>query len=467
MSQWDERIRDHAVWQQMGLLGPAIDQAIPLSQLDAVGLAGLERVRAALAFIGKRLAATDPLIAFPAPFDAIASLLSQAREAIQAFTGGRDASGVANANTAVDSALGEVMKVPTLETPEELGALARSAIASRADFERQLKEAQEFRQQSTIEANRLKESFGELSNAFQREREQLTQVVSDHQRQFSEGQEKRNQEFATTLASSQQELTRLTSEHQAQFSAGQDQRSTQFVAVSSQQENSFKEMLETFRSTLSDRDAVFAKDEAELRSASAQKTEDLHQEYAAKSQKLLSEIESDKLRVEKLVGVIGNLGVTSGYLRAANHARRTMWMWQSITVAAMISLSFMAYKTLYLLSDDKGAFNWGGFAGRVVFLASLGVIAAYAGTQADKLFNSERRNRRLALELEAIGPYLAPLPTDEQNKFRVQIGEKSFGQEEIIAAAGEKSPATLFALANSKEGKQLLELLVELVKKIK
>ena len=61
MSQWDERIRDHTVWQQMSSLGPAIDQAIPISHLDPVALAGLERVRAALAFIGKRLAGADPL----------------------------------------------------------------------------------------------------------------------------------------------------------------------------------------------------------------------------------------------------------------------------------------------------------------------------------------------------------------------------------------------------------------------
>jgi hypothetical protein len=359
------------------------------------------------------------------------------------------------------------MRVPTLTTPEELGALARSATASRIDFESQLKEARESEKQNRADADRLKENFGELSNIFQREREQLTQVVNDHQRQFSEGQEKRNQEFSTALLNAQQELARVTSEHQAQFSAGQDHRGSEFVSASNQQNNSFKEMIETFRTTLSEHDAAFTKHEAELRKDSAQKTDELRQEYAAKSQKILEAIESDKVRVEKLVGVIGNLGVTSGYLRAANHARHTMWMWQTITIAAMVSLSYMAYKTLYLLSEEKGGFNWDGFAGRVIFLASLGVIAAYAGTQADKLFNSERRNRRLALELEAIGPYLAPLPQEEQDKFRIQIGERSFGQEEIIAAAGEKSPATLLALANSKEGKQLLELIADLVKKIK
>src|SRR5262245_26660419 len=107
MSQWDDRIRNHAVWQQMASLGPAIDQAAPVSQLDDVASAGLGRVRAALAFIGKRLAAADPLIAVVAPLDAIGTYLEQAQNAIQSFASGQDASGIAQANTLIDSALNE------------------------------------------------------------------------------------------------------------------------------------------------------------------------------------------------------------------------------------------------------------------------------------------------------------------------------------------------------------------------
>ncbi len=313
----------------------------------------------------------------------------------------------------------------------------------------------------------LGSALSDLANTVQKEREQLATIITDYQRQFSEGQEKRNQEFATALLTAQQELSRVTSEHQSQFSTGQDHRSSEFVAVSNQQNSSFKEMIQSFRTTLLEHEAAFSKDEAELRNATVQRTGELHQQFSDKAKNILGDIEADRVRVEKLVGVIGNLGVTSGYLRAANHARYTMWMWQVVTIASMISLSIMAYKTLYLLGETTGPFNWGGFAGRVVFLASLGVIAAYAGTQADKLFISERRNRRLALELEAIGPYLSPLPEEEQNKFRIQIGERSFGQEDVISGGGEKSPATLLALLGSKEGKQVLELLADIIKRAK
>jgi hypothetical protein len=67
--------------------------------------------------------------------------------------------------------------------------------------------------------------------------------------------------------------------------------------------------------------------------------------------------------------------------------------------------------------------------------------------------------------LEAIGPYLAPLPVEDQNKFRIQIGERSFGQEEVGNAPGDKSPATMLAPLSSKEGKQLLEFLIDIAKR--
>jgi hypothetical protein len=93
------------------------------------------------------------------------------------------------------------------------------------------------------------------------------------------------------------------------------------------------------------------------------------------------------------------------------------------------------------------------------------VKGSISGSQADKLFVDEKRNRKLALELEAIGPYLASLPIEEQNKFRVQIGDRSFGRDHDKDAGTNRSPATLVHLLESKEVKQFIELVMDLAKK--
>lgn len=92
----------------------------------------------------------------------------------------------------------------------------------------------------------------------------------------------------------------------------------------------------------------------------------------------------------------------------------------------------------------KAEFSWPSFAGRVFVALTVGALAAYAGTQADRYQKMERYNRRLALELEAIGPYIAPLSEEKQADFRVKVGERSFGQGEgLHSDLDSKSPTTV------------------------
>jgi hypothetical protein len=74
-----------------------------------------------------------------------------------------------------------------------------------------------------------------------------------------------------------------------------------------------------------------------------------------------------------------------------------------------------------------------------------------------------RRNRKLALELEALGPFLAPLPTELQDKFRLEIGDRSFGRQDLgLGRRGEKSPATVVDVLSW--SKEFREFVIEIVK---
>jgi hypothetical protein len=67
-------------------------------------------------------------------------------------------------------------------------------------------------------------------------------------------------------------------------------------------------------------------------------------------------------------------------------------------------------------------------------------------------FKREKYRRKLALELAAMDPFIALLPLDEQYKFKLEIGRRSFAQEEAAAPASDKSPATTIDVLASKEG---------------
>ena len=453
MSVWDTRVTEHRVWNEMRNLGPIIDQASAVEFGNENANSALERIRTALTYIGKRLAAADPFLVVPATLEDIANGLGQARGDLQNAVNTKNFAYIGNANSNLDRALFAAAQAPNAMAPEELGGLVASVNQYRAQLDLQIKEADEARKRFINQATVFNQSVEELRNKIEAERQRLSQVTTDYQSQFSTAQEARAKEFIEALRTAQQDVSKIISDYQGQFSSAQDTRSKEF-----------RESLSEYEKRLSAQDAEFTKARIEFIKQNNDSVEVLRREYEGNATKVLTEIDEKRKYVEDLVGVIGNLGVTSGYLTTANESKRIMWGWQGTTVLSLVALAWMAFKTLGMLEDAAGHFSWPGFAGRVVFLASLGVLAAYSGVQADKLFTEEKRNRKMALELEAIGPYLAPLPVEEQNKFRLEIGRRSFGKE-LEAVLHRKSPTSIVDAINSKQAQDALEILLALGKK--
>jgi hypothetical protein len=467
MNEWDQRIRKHSVWGEMQSLGPTLDTALNVDEISPDSMAGIERLRAVLSFCGTRLAAADPFITTVSPLDEVAASTAAIRSELVAFASDRNPGHIVSANSSADRALVALNQIPGSYSPEELGSLVEVSTEYRKVAESNINQSNKAIEDFRARADAIQVRLNELAGIVQIEQSKLSQISSDYQGQFSVSQEKRNQEYTSTLRLAQQELTKLVTEYQGQFSAGQDARSKEFAEAQGTRQTKYSELSADYDKRLSAQDAEFTVQRKALEQLWEGKIKALSENFESAAGQILEAIREKEQHVEKLVGVIGNLGVTSGYLRRANQALITMRIWQGATLTALIALSVAAYRTLGLLEDSKGAFSWGGFAGRVLLLTSFGVIAAYCGSQADKLFTDEKRNRKLALELEAIGPYLAPLPIDEQNKFRLQMGELSFGKDhEFDSRLHGKSPVSVLHLLKSKEGKEVFEMLTEIVKRV-
>jgi len=435
MSSWDERTKQHRIWEELRALGPTLDRAINEGDSSTDAISAIERIRVVLEFIGKRLASADPLLVASTPIEEIASLITSSRSEVDAYISNRNVAHLINANSHADRILMVSSQIPLIQSSQELQDLTAAINEYRTLYEQKTRGEYETVQKFTHERNFLDEKLDALRNDLEIERQKIAQIGIENQSQFASAQESRNLEF------SQSELSRQT--QHSQLLSRYDQ---ELVARSAESTAKQKDISDQHMLAINLLDA----------------------DYRAKAEEILKNIGNQRDEVEKLVGVIGNLGVTSGYLRAANHARWALWIWQLLTVGALTTLTILAYKTLPLLETGKGQFNWGGFAGRVLLLASLGVIAAYAGKQADKFFLDEKTNRKLALELEAIGPYLSSLPKEEQDKFKLLVGERSFGRDiSSYLHQNSKSPVNVVDVLNSKEAKEFLALIIDIGKKLK
>lgn len=395
MTQWSERYKSHQVWQLLQNLGPAIDNAFNREGTDTETLDGIARLKSILSFVGRRLAGVDPYLFQVGSIDNLGSALQAVTQEVQNFIANGSIGHIANANSHGDTALTYLAQINVQLTTEDFMAAKEAAESYRVGLEKALSGVTGTATQLSGEIDSLRTRITDLSTELTAERTRLSTTTSDFQTQFSTAQELRS----STFANDQKER--------------QDRHTTLFTE---------------FTQKFGEQNIEFTKQREDIARFHQSELAKLKEQFVDESTKLHEEILKRKAEVEKLVGVIGNLGVTSGYLTTANKAKKTVWVWQFITVGAMLALIVIAYGAF--LPAIAVGFTWPGFAGRVFVALTVGALAAYAGTQADKYHKIERYNRRLALELEALGPFIAPLSEDKQADFRIKVGDRSFGQGE-------------------------------------
>ncbi|MDP3032996.1 MAG: hypothetical protein Q8N33_13060 [Rhodocyclaceae bacterium] len=513
MSQWVDRIRTHRVWPLLESIGPALDSALEREPIGPEQIDSIERLRAILAFCGKRIAAAVPILVFPSVLDGMANALTQLKTHVDAFIANGDVSQLPDANIQADTVLANLASVPGAATADDLTTISAAAASYRSTLEGHLKVA--FATQQTFaektKANEAKIEAVEASLTTEQQR--LATLVTDQQSQFSAAQDKRATEFAATQADYLAKYTVAAAEQQTQFSTDQDARKTAFSEFQRASADKVAELIATTAAQLSKDNKAYSEKLEEFTNNYADNLAELQNGYASKAEAILSDIENYKKKVEDLVGVIGNLGVTSGYQKTANHARWALYFWQAITSVSLVCLIgvavFTAFPSVagkYLGTDTKGfvlaaadaqltkpasteakdkASDAGkgdgkgivpvaseptsdsdfyhGIATRIFLAITFGIFAGYAGRQASHFMAIERRNRKLALELEALGPFIEPLSEDERRKFRIQVGERSFGVPDHDGAKHKgDDPVTILDLMRSKG---LKDFVLDIVKK--
>jgi len=428
MSTWTERVQAHSVWERLETLGPAVDQGLAREGVTPTASAGLNRIKTVVSFTGKRLSAADSVLIQPGTLDNLAAALQAATTEVQAFVANGNEGHIANANTSIDNALPHLAQIIVPVSSRETAGLREAADAYR----------------TTLESNLLKAQ--EALAAYQADlailRERLTALTSE-------------------VSAERQRLSSLASEHQSQFSGAQEARSKDYLEAQTSRQDKFTTLIADYTQKLTDQTTEFGRQREHLVQAQKDELAVMTVTYKDAAAKQLTEIQEHREQVEKLVGVIGNLGVTSGYQKAANEARVTARVWQGIALASLVAIIVVAYKAFLPLI--QGAFTWESFAGRVFVSLTVGVMAGYAISQADKYQQVERRSRKLALELEAIGPFLASLPTEKQEEFRLRVGDRTFGtSSDLIDGQSGDSPKSVFDVAF--KSKELSAFIVNVIK---
>jgi hypothetical protein len=223
-----------------------------------------------------------------------------------------------------------------------------------------------------------------------------------------------------------------------------DQAVQQFVQQSAQAQKSdsqaFTDFIASAKAQLTDA-LTAGTDAIDTQMEEGQKTLDERlADVAGKAAVLLDQLERNRDKAKELVGIIASTGMAGGYEKAALEDDRQANRWRWIALVSMIGI--VGFAIYALVATVRGEFDTGEFISKVFVSFTFGIIAAYAGREAEKHRRRQQTNRRLHLEFASIDAYLASLPATERNAIKAAIADRIFGHFDAESASDEPVRAT-------------------------
>ncbi|MFA7256606.1 MAG: hypothetical protein WC047_03425 [Kiritimatiellales bacterium] len=222
-----------------------------------------------------------------------------------------------------------------------------------------------------------------------------------------------------TIDSQKSRLDTAISEFQKQFSDAQEARRKEVVVT----ETNLKTQLEKFRETITNEIKNLVTDQKTTLS-------NLSTKLNAQGNQLITEMENKKNAAAKVLDVSTNVAVSGGYGKYASQEKIAAEVFRGIALIFMCALIYGAYRTIEIaLHIDT--IDWRLLAVRAITTFTLTIPAFYAVKESNKHRTTERRYRKMQLELAAVDPYLELLEKGKRDVIKEELSKRFFAQPEI------------------------------------
>lgn len=383
MTRWDERVDNHELFETLNSLAQGI-QAAESPDLDSEARDFLHRIDQGRRYLLRVFDRVDPLLVPIEPMNGMNKLLGQALEALDKFPESEEISVLDTASVYIGRAIRESTKIPKLTTNDDIEGLRESVTSFRLSVGQHLRYFEEEADHVRDEVQDVREAIREQKQEIADQKRRLDTAIQNFVDKSSKAREDHSKEFSDLLAQTTTEL---------------------------------KELLEMGEEKLEEK-------RAELEREAGDFLETIDDEV----QQVITRLEKKREEAAKIVGIISRTGMAGGYEQQADSEHRQTQIWRIIAVGAMIGIIVMAIQMVS--NAEAGEFALNAFAGKAFSSLAFGILAAYAGREAGKHHRSERRNRRLQLELSSIDSYLDTLEPEKQNAIKAALTDRLFGHPE-------------------------------------
>ncbi|SOE20282.1 hypothetical protein SAMN06298216_0775 [Spirosomataceae bacterium TFI 002] len=357
----------HSIFKKIEQLLNRIDEKEVREKLE---VDKIDFFRTACQFLIDRLKVTIPTLIPISELNAVSTEFENALIQINNFIGNKNAGHITNAVNNINSALVYIKNLPI---PYSKGDLDFSKIVSQFQKTVEDKLIQTENQKIEIESK-----IENLKNDLEAKQTELNQLT-------------------TKISNKEKELETISSNFQTQF----DTANANFTKLVSDDRTEFRKEIDADRKQIKD-----------------------------DTDGIIKDLERKLNDANKLVNVIGNVGVTGNYQIIANEHKITADNWRKIAIMFMCILSGLLIFSIWKIGDID--YDWHKAIIRIIASAILIYPATYASKESGKHRKLENLNRKLELELSSISPFIEILDEAKKQEIKAKLVEKYFGNNYIV-----------------------------------
>ena len=343
---------------------------------DKIDLEKLSFFQTVFSYVNQRVKLTIPDLVQQTELDALSNELNAGITQVNSYIGNNNVGHLNNATNNFNAAINRIKNFPIPVAKADFNFSRKIA-----DFEKTAKSKY---------------------NALEKQKEKLENSISEFEKDL-ENKESEIQRLLKLLENKETEIQNLTSTFR-----------TDFDNIKSSHNQSFQNDKTTFRNEIDTAKEKFREEIEELKEGIDTDTSDL-----------VTKLDTKLEEAEKLVNIIGNVGVTGNYQNIANSHKSNADFWRVMAIIFMSIFSLLLVWTIIDLSSE--GFDWVKSAIRLVAAAALSYPATYAARESSKHRKLETLNRNAELELASINPFIENLSDDKKQIIKEKLAEKYFG----------------------------------------
>jgi hypothetical protein len=166
----------------------------------------------------------------------------------------------------------------------------------------------------------------------------------------------------------------------------------------------------------------------------------------------LIEIDSKKQQIDEVLGHASGRAIAGDFeTSSAEEKQMANWLRYASLGCMAVIVAVVGYSFWETTTTD---FQWQNSVFRIVLAIMLSVPAAYLARESAKHREQQYSHLQTSLDLKAITPYIASLPTDEQHKIKVEVASRLFAAKDYSKVGANPYPVNAH------------EIVMELIKKL-